>query len=340
MTHGKGSKLYDVDGNEYIDYVLGFGPMLLGYCPPAVDRAVAEQLRRGSHFSAPTEDLKRLSQRLVEIIPSAELVAYQNSGTEVVMYALRLARAYTGKYKIVKFEGQYHGWSDEEKVSIDASCVEELGDRENPRKILHTKGQRLSSAEDLIVLPWNDLPALERTLAARGGEIAAVLMEPCMCDSGPILPKPGYLEGVREVTRKYGVLLIFDEVITGFRLALGGAQAYYGVTPDLSTFAKGHRQRLPLWRRGGPAGGHGPAGSPLRGPSMGIPSGWPRRWPPLKPCPSQGCIPIWRGWPSSWRRDSGPWRGSTTGPCTFGMWAAFLSCTLALQRMWRTSGTG
>ena len=154
------------------------------------------------------------------------------------MYALRLARAYTGKYKIVKFEGQYHGWSDEEKVSIDASCVEELGDRENPRKILHTKGQRLSSAEDLIVLPWNDLPALERTLAARGGEIAAVLMEPCMCDSGPILPKPGYLEGVREVTRKYGVLLIFDEVITGFRLALGGAQAYYGVTPDLSTFAK------------------------------------------------------------------------------------------------------
>lgn len=185
MTHGKGSKLYDVDGNEYIDYVLGFGPMLLGYCPPAVDRAVAEQLRRGSHFSAPTEDLKRLSQRLVEIIPSAELV-----------------------------------------------------DRENPRKILHTKGQRLSSAEDLIVLPWNDLPALERTLAARGGEIAAVLMEPCMCDSGPILPKPGYLEGVREVTRKYGVLLIFDEVITGFRLALGGAQAYYGVTPDLSTFAK------------------------------------------------------------------------------------------------------
>ena len=216
MTHGKGSKLYDVDGNEYIDYVLGFGPMLLGYCPPAVDRAVAEQLRRGSHFSAPTEDLKRLSQRLVEIIPSAELVAYQNSGTEVVMYALRLARAYTGKYKIVKFEGQYHGWSDEEKVSIDASCVEELGDRENPRKILHTKGQRLSSAEDLIVLPWNDLPALERTLAARGGEIAAVLMEPCMCDSGPILPKPGYLEGVREVTRKYGVLLIFDEVATGF----------------------------------------------------------------------------------------------------------------------------
>lgn len=160
MTHGKGSKLYDVDGNEYIDYVLGFGPMLLGYCPPAVDRAVAEQLRRGSHFSAPTEDLKRLSQRLVEIIPSAELVAYQNSGTEVVMYALRLARAYTGKYKIVKFEGQYHGWSDEEKVSIDASCVEELGDRENPPQDPPYQGTAA------VLRRGPDRPALERPAGA------------------------------------------------------------------------------------------------------------------------------------------------------------------------------
>lgn len=162
--------------------------MLLGYCPPAVDRAVAEQLRRGSHFSAPTEDLKRLSQRLVEIIPSAELVAYQNSGTEVVMYALRLARAYTGKYKIVKFEGQYHGWSDEEKVSIDASCVEELGDRENPRKILHTKGQRLSSAEDLIVLPWNDLPALERTWPPEEGRSRRCSWSPVCVIPAPSCP--------------------------------------------------------------------------------------------------------------------------------------------------------
>lgn len=160
MTHGKGSKLYDVDGNEYIDYVLGFGPMLLGYCPPAVDRAVAEQLRRGSHFSAPTEDLKRLSQRLVEIIPSAELVAYQNSGTEVVMYALRLARAYTGKYKIVKFEGQYHGWSDEEKVSIDASCVEELGGPGEPPQDPPYQGTAA------VLRRGPDRPALERPAGA------------------------------------------------------------------------------------------------------------------------------------------------------------------------------
>lgn len=238
MTHGKGSKLYDLDGNEYIDYVLGFGPMLLGYCPENVDRAVKAQLDKGTHFSAPTEDMLKLSKRLTEIIPSAEKVIYQNSGTEVVMFALRLARAYTGKYKIIKFEGQYHGWSDEEKISIDASRVEELGDRAAPNKIIHTKGQRLSSADDLFVLPWNDLEALEKVLKEHGDEIAAVIMEPCMCDSGPILPKEGYLAGVRALTEQYKVLLIFDEVITGFRMSLGGAQQFYGVTPDISTFAK------------------------------------------------------------------------------------------------------
>lgn len=238
MTHGKGSKLYDVDGNEYIDYVLGFGPMLLGYANPAVDAAVKSQIDKGSHFSAPTESLKDLAKRLTEIIPSAEAVCFQNSGTEVVMYALRLARAYTGKYKIIKFEGQYHGWSDEEKVSIDARSVEELGDYEKPNKIMNTKGQKPSSADELFVLPWNDLDILEKYLKKYSDQIAAVIMEPIMCDSGPILPKKGYLEGVRELTKKYGVLLIFDEVITGFRVSLGGAQGYYGVTPDISTFAK------------------------------------------------------------------------------------------------------
>ncbi len=237
MTHGKGAHLYDADGNEYIDYVLGFGPMLLGHCNELVDQAVREQLEKGSHFSAPTKELGALAKKLTEIIPSAEAVSFQNSGTEVVMYALRLARAYTGKYKIIKFEGQYHGWSDEEKISIDAKNIEELGDREHPNKIIHTKGQRLSSADDLIVLPWNDAEIIEKTLKEHD-DIAALIMEPVMCDSGPILPKEGYLQKVRELTEKYGVLLIFDEVITGFRLSLGGAQQYYGVTPDLSTFAK------------------------------------------------------------------------------------------------------
>ncbi len=246
MIRGKGSKLYDGDGNEYIDYVAGFGPMLLGYCPEEVDRAVTEQLKFGTHFSAPTRNLGALGKRLTEIIPSAEQVVFQNSGTEAVMYALRLARAYTGRYKIIKFEGQYHGWSDEEKITITANSVEELGDREHPNKIIHSKGQRLSSADDLIVLPWNDLEILEKTLQEQGDEIAAVITEPIMCDSGPILPLPYFLEGLRELTTQYGALLIFDEVITGFRTALGGAQQYYGVTPDLSTFAKAVSSGYPI----------------------------------------------------------------------------------------------
>lgn len=238
MTHGKGSKLYDVDGNTYIDYLLGFGPVLLGHAPEAVGRAVMEQIPLGTQYSAPTEKLMELSKKLIEIIPSAEIVSYQNSGTEVDMYALRLARAYTGKWKIVKFEGQYHGWADEEKISIDADTLEQLGDREAPNKIIHSKGQRLSSADDLYVVPWNDIEYMEKLFTEHGNEIAAVIMEPIMLDSGPILPRPGYLQAVRELTKKHNILLIFDEVITGFRVSLGGAQEYFGVTPDISTFAK------------------------------------------------------------------------------------------------------
>lgn len=238
MSCGKGSKIYDVDGNEYIDYVAGFGPMLLGHSPESVNKAVIKQIEKGSHFSAPNQELCELAKKMTEIIPSAERVSFQNSGTEVVMHALRLARAYTGKYKVIKFEGQYHGWSDEEKISITAKSIEEMGEREHPKKIIHTRGQRLSSADDLIVLPWNDLEILEQTLKEKADEIAAVITEPVMCDSGPILPAAGFLEGIKDLTQKYGIVLIFDEVITGFRLSIGGAQKYFGVTPDISTFAK------------------------------------------------------------------------------------------------------
>ena len=219
ITHGEGAKLYDVDGNEYIDYILGFGPMILGYNNTNLINAVKKQVGKGTHFSAPNRELGKLAKKLTEIIPSAEVVSFQNSGTEVVMYALRLARAYTGKYKIIKFEGQYHGWSDEEKISTDAKTIEELGDRNCPNKIIHTKGQRLSSADDLIVLPWNDDAIIEKTLK-ENDDIAGIIMEPIMCDSGPILPKDGYLQKVRALADKYNVVLIFDEVITGFRAAL------------------------------------------------------------------------------------------------------------------------
>lgn len=238
LERGKGSKVYDVDGNEYIDYIGAFGPMLLGFCPDSVNQAVIQQLAKGSQLSATTGDLCRLSKKLTEIIPCAEKVSYQNSGTEANMHAFRLARAYTGKKKIIKFEGQYHGWSDEEKVSIDANAVCELGKREEPRKLFHSKGQRQETADDVIVLPWNDLGMLEQVMKASGPDIAAVITEPIMCDSGPILPKPGYLAGMRELATRYDIVLIFDEVITGFRVALGGAQEYYQVTPDLAVFAK------------------------------------------------------------------------------------------------------
>lgn len=246
LERGKGSRVYDVDGNEYIDYIGGFGPMLLGYSPEAVNRAVREQLERGSQLSATTAGLCRLAKKLTEIIPCAERVSFQNSGTEANMHAFRLARAYTGRKKIIKFEGQYHGWSDEEKISIDAADVKELGERPAPARLFTTRGQRRETADDIVILPWNDLDLLEQIMREQGGEIAAVITEPVMCDSGPILPKPGYLAGLRELTSRYGTVLIFDEVITGFRVALGGAQQYYGITPDLAVFAKAIAGGYPL----------------------------------------------------------------------------------------------
>jgi glutamate-1-semialdehyde 2,1-aminomutase len=238
IESGKGSKVYDIDGNEYIDYVAGFGPMILGYSPDAVNQAVITQVGKGSQFSAPTYNLCKLAKKLTEIIPSAELVSFQSTGTEANMHAFRVARAYTGKDKIVKFEGQYHGWSDEQKITIGASSVAQLGPRNRPWKLLGSAGQKESSGDDLIIMPWNDIDLLKELFERQGHEIAAVITEPYMCDEGPILPKEGYLQELRELTAKHNILLIFDEVITGFRLALGGAQEYFGVTPDLSVFGK------------------------------------------------------------------------------------------------------
>ncbi len=246
MSHGKGSRLFDIDGNSYIDYMLGMGPIILGHSAEAVNQAVINQVDKGTQFSAPTEELLELGKELTKIIPCAEIVSFQNSGTEVVMYAMRLVRAYTGRWKIVKFEGHYHGWSDEEKISIAADNIDSLGPREKPNKIIHTNGQRPSSADDLIVVPWNDLDAMEKLFQEQGNDIAAVLMEPIMCNSGPILPKPGYLEGIRRLTHKYNILLVFDEIITGFRAALGGAQEYYGVIPDVAVFAKAIANGFPF----------------------------------------------------------------------------------------------
>ncbi|MBQ0079101.1 MAG: aspartate aminotransferase family protein [Eubacterium sp.] len=238
MIRGKGARMYDIDGNEYIDYIAGFGPTILGYAPDALNEAVADQLTRGVQFSTPTEALYKLAKKLTEIIPCAEMVSFQSSGTEANMHAWRVARAATGKMKIVKFEGQYHGWADEQKITIGADNTEQLGARTNITRIMTTAGQRKSTTDDIILAPWNDIDTLTKIVEENADEIAAVLMEPYMCDEGPILGKEGYLEAVRELCTKNNVLLIFDEVITGFRMSLGGAQEYFGVTPDIGIFGK------------------------------------------------------------------------------------------------------
>jgi glutamate-1-semialdehyde 2,1-aminomutase len=246
IERAQGSRIYDVDGNEYIDYMGGYGPMILGYCPPAVDQAVIEQIGRGTQYAAPFAQLNRLSSELTRIIPCAELVSYACTGTEANMLNFRLARAFTGKAKILKFEGHYHGWSDEEWISHNPLSVKMLGPRNNPWKVLSSAGQRLGALDDVLVLPWNDLDLVRQVVKRHGHEIAAVITEPVMFNAEPVLPDPGYLEGLRAITQANDIVLIFDEVITGFRLALGGAQQFYGVTPDLCTFAKAVAGGYPL----------------------------------------------------------------------------------------------
>ncbi len=246
IERGWGSRVLDVDGNEYIDYLGGYGPLILGYCPPAIEDAVLNQIRKGTLFAAPTESLNEVSKKLTQIIPCAEMITYQNTGTEGNMLAFRIARAFTGKEKIIKFEGHYHGWSDEEMISIAADSSKTMGGRNRPWKILGSAGQLEKAADNIIVLPWNDLDLFEKNLKRNAHEVAAVILEPVMCNCEVVFPENQFLEGVRAITSKYDVVLIFDEVITGFRLALGGAQEFYGVIPDLSILGKAIAGGFPL----------------------------------------------------------------------------------------------
>jgi len=238
VDHGKGSRLYDVDGNEYIDYFGAFGPAILGFCPSAVGEAVKEQIDKGSQYAAPFEMLNELSKKLIDVIPCADLVSYQSTGTEANLVEFRVARAYTGKTKIIKFEGHYHGWADELMISSASDSLKLMGPRNRPWKVYSSAGQREKTAEDVMILPWNDLELVRKTVKRHGHEIAAIITEPIMCNCEPVLPKPGYLEGLREIATENEIVLIFDEVITGFRLSLGGAEEYFKITPDMCSFAK------------------------------------------------------------------------------------------------------
>ena len=211
---GSGPWITDVDGHRYIDYTLAWGPLILGHAHPAVERAVAEQLRKGWTYGAQHAGEIRVAEKLVELVPCAEQVCFSNTGTEAVQIAFRIARAYTGRQRILRFEGHYHGWLD--------------------------------PPPGALTLPWNDVAAVEKAVAEHGQEIAAVITEPILCNGGCLLPNPGYLEALRDITARRGIVLIFDEVITGFRVALGGAQQRYNVTPDLATLGKAVAAGFPL----------------------------------------------------------------------------------------------
>ena len=242
---GEGARLTDVDGNEYIDYALANGPAILGHAPKPVLDAVAQSLGVGQLFAGQTESEAVLARQLVDIIPCAERIRFASSGTEAVQAVIRLSRAHTGRAKIVKFEGHYHGWADNIFASVNPSS-NEAGPAAEPVPVGHSPGQPDNVLEDLIVLPWNDLDRFAQAMSEHGDHIAGVIMEPIMCNTGAIAPKPGYLEGVRELGTRHGAVLIFDEVITGFRVGLTGAQGRFGVTPDLAVFAKAVAAGFPL----------------------------------------------------------------------------------------------
>ena len=234
LDSGEGARVRDVDGNSYIDYGLAWGPLILGHSPPEVVEAVQAQLSKGFTFGAQHELEYEVAGRLTGAIPCADLVAFANSGTEIVQVALRLARAASGRDRFLKFEGHYHGWDDSVLVSYHPTPAEI--ERYGTQAVPVGRGQR--PGNEAVVCEWNDRGQVERAFAAHGGRIAAILCEPILCNSFCIPPAPGFLEFLRETAWRQGALLIFDEVITGFRVALGGAQELYGVTPDLATYAK------------------------------------------------------------------------------------------------------
>jgi glutamate-1-semialdehyde 2,1-aminomutase len=243
IERASGSRVEDADGNRYVDWVASWGAIILGHAHPVVVDAVRGAAARGTSFGAPTEGEVLLAERIGEAVPAVEMLRLVNSGTEATMSAVRLARGATRRDRIVKFEGCYHGHSDG-LLAAAGSGVATLG-------IPGSVGVPSGAVSDTLVLPYNDLDAVERTFLSRGDEIAAIIVEPIAANMGLVLPVEGYLEGLREVADAYGAVLIFDEVITGFRVGLGGAQAWSGVIPDLSCFGKVIGGGLPVGAYGG-----------------------------------------------------------------------------------------
>ena len=243
LARGEGSHVFDVDGNRYIDYVGSWGPLLLGHRHPAILQALEAALSIGTSFGAPTAQEVELAEAICEAVPSIEMVRLVNSGTEATMSAIRVARGFTGRDLIVKFEGCYHGHVDSLLVKA-GSGVATLG-------IPDTQGVPRAFSDTTIALPYNSPDAVAEAFHAHGERIAAVIVEPVVGNMGCVPPLPGYLETLREITARYGALLIFDEVMTGFRVAFGGAQQRYGIRPDLTTLGKVIGGGLPVGAYGG-----------------------------------------------------------------------------------------
>ncbi len=243
IERGQGAYVWDADGNRYIDYVGSWGPLILGHAHPAVIEALARAAERGTSYGMPSALEVELAEMIVAAVPSVEMVRFVNSGTEATMTALRLARAYTGRARIVKFEGCYHGHADSLLVQA-GSGVATLGLPDSP-------GVPRGATQDTLVARYNDIASVEAMFAQYGKEIAAVIVEPVAGNMGVVPPVPGFLEGLRAVTERAGALLIFDEVMTGFRVAYGGAQSLYGIRPDLTCFGKVIGGGLPVGAYGG-----------------------------------------------------------------------------------------
>ncbi|WP_025323877.1 glutamate-1-semialdehyde 2,1-aminomutase [Deferrisoma camini] len=243
IARAEGARLYDVDGNAYIDYVGSWGPMILGHNHPEVREALEKALADGTSFGAPTALEVEMAELVCEIVPSVEMVRMVNSGTEATMSAIRLARGYTGRDKIVKCEGCYHGHGD--------SLLVKAGSGATTFGVPTSPGVPADFAKHTLTIPYNDLEALERVVRDNPDQIACLIVEPVPGNMGCIPPAPGYLEGLREITAREGIVLIFDEVMSGFRVALGGAQQRFGVTPDLTTLGKIIGGGLPVGAYGG-----------------------------------------------------------------------------------------
>ncbi|MFN7622651.1 MAG: aspartate aminotransferase family protein [Acidobacteriota bacterium] len=245
-THGEGSHIYDVDGNDYLDFTLSQGPLILGHSHPHVLKRVNDYSAPGQLYAGQHIGEIELAEKLNRLIPSAELMRFCLDGSEAVQTALRVARARTGRPKFLRFEGHYHGWLDNVAWGLSTPGVEALGSRENPEVYPWSAGLAAHARDEFIIRPWNDLDLVRQTLAEHHQEVAAIITEPVMCNNGCIMPAEGYLNGLRELCDRYGIALIFDEVITGFRMGLGGAQQYFGVTPDMSVFAKAIGSGYPI----------------------------------------------------------------------------------------------